>query len=71
MASTGFLVDMDTFGNGGRSTLSPMLSYSAVLHPFLLSVVSTLPTAQKPRRRQAVTRVNLLQTTHGYSRRAP
>jgi len=70
MASTGFIVDMDNFGNGGPSTPSPMLSSSAVLHLFLLPVVLSLATNQKPRSRQAVTRVNLLQTTHRYSRRA-
>jgi len=44
MAPTGFIVDMDNFGNDGPSTPSPMLSSSAVLHPFLLPVVSTLAT---------------------------
>jgi hypothetical protein len=65
MASTGFIVDMDTFGNGGRQLRLRCSHTRAVLHPFLASVVSGVATAQKPRSRQAVTRVNRLQTTHG------
>ena len=70
MASTGFIVDMDNFGNGGRQLRLRCSPYSAVLHPFLASVVSGVATARNPRSRQGVTRVNRLQTTHRYSRRA-
>jgi hypothetical protein len=70
MATAGFIVDMDNSGDSDPSTPTLMLPYSAVLHPFLAPVVSSVATAQKPRSRQGATRVNPLQTTHGYSRRA-
>ncbi len=70
MATAGFIVDVDNLGDSDPSTPSPTLPYSAVLHPLLAPAVSSVATAQKPRSRQAVTHVNPLQTTHGYSRRA-
>ena len=70
MATTGFIVDVDNFGDSDPSTPSPTLPYSAVPHPLLASAFLSVATAQKPRSRQAVTRVNGLQTTHRYSRRA-
>ena len=42
MASNGFIVDEDNFGNCGRQLHSHAPIYSAVLHPFLLPVVSSL-----------------------------
>ncbi len=71
MATAGFVVDMDNFGDSYPSTPSLMLPYAAVLYPFLAPVVSSVAIAQKPRSRQGATRVNPFQTTHGYSRRAP
>jgi hypothetical protein len=71
MATTGLLVDVDSFDASDPSTPSLMLSYSAVLHPLLAPVVSGVATAQKRRSRQAATHFNGLQTTHRYSRRAP
>jgi hypothetical protein len=71
MATAGFIVDMDNFSDSDPSIPSLMLPCSAVLYPFLASVVSGVATAQKPRSRQGATRVNSFQTTHGYSRRAP
>jgi hypothetical protein len=70
MATTGSIVDVDNFGDSDPSTPSPMLSYSAVLHPLLARVVLGVATAQKPRSRQAATHFDGLQTTHRYNRRA-
>ena len=70
MATAGFIVDMDNFGDSFPSTPSLMLPYPAVLYAFLAPVISCVATAQKPRSRQGATHVNPLQTTHGYSRRA-
>ncbi len=58
MASTGFTVDMDYFGNGGRQLRpnAPILCSSA---PFS-SRSSSISTAQTPRSRQGETLVNLL-----------
>jgi hypothetical protein len=33
MGTTGFIVDVDNFGDSDPSTPSPTLPYSAVLHP--------------------------------------
>jgi len=71
MATTGPIVDVDDFGDSDPSTPSPMLSYSAVLHPLVAPVVSGAANAQEPRSRRAATHFNGLQTTHTYSRRAP
>ena len=59
MATAGFIVDMDNFGDSYPSTPSLMLPYAAVLYPFLAPVVSSVAIAQKPRSRQGATRVNL------------
>jgi hypothetical protein len=69
MASTGFIVDVDNFDKATVNSVSTF-PCSAVLHPFLLPVVSSRYTAQKPRSRQGAIRINPPQTTHGYSRRA-
>ena len=65
MATAGFIVDVDNFGDSDPSPPSLMLAYAAVLYPFLAPVVSSVATAQKPRSRRGATRVNPLQTTHG------
>jgi len=70
MATAGLIVDVDNFVDSDPSTPSPMLSYSAVLHPLLAPVVLGAANAQKPRSRRAATPFNGLQTTHRYSRRA-
>ena len=52
MATAGFIVDMDHFGDSDPSTPSLMLPYPAVLYAFLAPVVSSVATAQKPRSRR-------------------
>jgi hypothetical protein len=64
MATAGFIVDMDNFGDSDPSTPSLILPYSAVLYAFLTPVVSSVAIAQKPGSRRGATRVNPLQTTH-------
>ena len=69
MVRLGFVVDVDNFCGDGRQ-----LRFDALIlgcsAPFSGSRSFEPAIAQKPRSRQGATRVNLLQTTHGYSRRA-